>query len=76
MLQGILGVNWKTTLSGVTVILGVITKIIAEVHAKDWSAVLADAPNLLVDITAVLIGVGLIHAKDNDTTGIGVSASK
>jgi hypothetical protein len=50
--------NWKTTLAGVAAILSVITKIVTT-GAIDWQT---DAP-------AVMVGIGLIVAKDANVTG-------
>lgn len=57
--------NWKTTLSGIVAIAGVVVKLINNPTSMDAS-----------DVAAVTAGVGLLLAKDKDVTGVGVWAER
>lgn len=49
--------NWKTTLAGISAILAVVVKVINS-GALDWQT---DGP-------AILVGIGLLTAKDHDVS--------
>jgi hypothetical protein len=51
--------NWKTTLAGVLALAGVVTTY--------W---LPQFANEVAHVTGVLIGLGLIAAKDGNKTGV------
>lgn len=54
--------SWKTTTTGVLAIVTALASAVTNVlqnHPVDWTAVM----------TAVMAGVGLISAKDNNVTG-------
>ena len=50
--------NWKTTLAGVVAIAGVV--------AATW---LPEFQDEVAKVTGILVGLGLIVAKDSDKTG-------
>lgn len=50
--------NWKTTLTGVTMVLGAVT------------GYLSGTMTLELAIAAAITGLGFIFAKDNDKTGV------
>lgn len=54
--------NWKTTLSGILTIGGGIWMV--------WSGKVEEG------VTTIIAGVGLLIAKDYDTTGTGPTAKK
>lgn len=76
MLKKLLGINWKTTLPGILVIFGLITKIGAALRTKDFGTVFTSAQELIPDVIALLMGIGLIAAKASDVTGVGTQAAK
>jgi len=76
MFRRLLGINWKTTMAGIAVLAAVVGKLIAALKAKDFATVFTSGQELIPDITAVLVAVGLFNAKDNDTTGAGDAAKK
>jgi len=71
MLKKLLGINWKTTLPGILVLVGVVAKFANAVRQKDIGTVLMSTQELSVDIPLVLAGLGLITAKASDVTGTG-----
>ena len=71
MLKKLLGINWKTTLPGILVLVGVVAKFTNAVRQKDIGTVLMSTQELSVDIPLVLAGLGLITAKAQDVTGTG-----
>ncbi len=63
-------INWKTTLAGVTAILLAAGHILQLVTAGDlnWAA-------YITDVQSLIVGVGLIFAKDANVTGGTVAAT-
>lgn len=51
--------NWKTTLAGIVTIAGVVT--------ATWLPQYADE---VAKVTGVLVGLGLLAAKDGNKTGV------
>lgn len=76
MLKKLLGINWKTTLPGILAIVAVAGKIGLALRTKDLNAIFSNGQELIMDITVVLAGVGLIAAKASDVTGVGAAAAK
>jgi len=74
MLKKLLGINWKTTLPGILVIVGVGAKIANAWRTKDIGTVLSSTQELIPDVMLVLTGIGLITAKASDVTGAGTQA--
>lgn len=58
--------NWRTTSSGITAILAGITGIYFAYKANNLTAEVVSAA-----IGSILLGIGLIFAKDNNVTGTG-----
>ena len=56
--------SWKTTFLGVAAIIAVIAKWVQAGHIDP-----NDLPSLYSDIIQILLGIGLIAAKDFDVTG-------
>lgn len=73
--KGILGINWQTTVPGILVIIGVITKIAIAWRTKDLTTILTSTQELTIDIPLVLGGVGLLTAKAQNVTGVGTQAA-
>lgn len=72
----ILGINYKTVLAGVTVIVAAIGRILIAYRTKDFSAIFTDGQLVLTTIISIIAGLGLINAKDSNTTGVGANAKK
>jgi len=62
--------NWKTTVCGVSIILGVICAAIASLTDNDPST-MPDIPTIITTIVATLGGMGLILARDGKDGGVG-----
>lgn len=73
-MQRLLGINWKTTLAGITVLIAAVGRIIAAYRTKDFGAIFGDAQLVIETIGTVLIGLGLLSAKDSNVTGAGTTA--
>jgi hypothetical protein len=69
--QKLLGINWGTTLAGIAAIVAVIGKILLAYRTKDFSAIFSNGQELFADISLLLVGLGLIAAKDRNVTGVG-----
>lgn len=54
--------NWKTTSAGIIMVLGGITTLVFANHPLTSEAIMGAA-------TAILGGIGLMFAKDNNVTG-------
>jgi hypothetical protein len=57
-------INWKTTASGVALILGAITDVLNQFVTGQW-----DGTRLMAAYTALMGGIGLLAAKDGNVTG-------
>ena len=53
--------NWKTTAAGVAAVLTALGHALAQVSAGNFSS------SLDADLTAVVVGIGLIFAKDHNS---------
>ena len=56
--------SWKTTSTGIVMIAGGITRLLFAIKSGNFSE-----EAIMTTITAVLTGIGLIFAKDNNVTG-------
>lgn len=56
--------NWKTTSAGITMIVGGITGLYFAIKTQT-----VNEGTITATLTAVLGGIGLIYAKDNNVTG-------
>lgn len=74
MLTALLGVNWKTTLAGLSVIVAGLGRIVLAWKSRDFESVLTDGQLLLSTLIAVLAGLGLVKAKDQNIIGAGATA--
>jgi hypothetical protein len=74
ILQKILGLNWGTTLAGITVIVAAVGRIVLAYRTRDFEAIFSDGQLVLTTLTAILAGLGLISAKDRNVTGAGITA--
>lgn len=64
--------SWKTTASGISaIVIALFTLIIQPLTDNDPKTV----PNYEVAITAIIAGIGLITARDNDKTSAEVGAN-
>lgn len=61
--------SWKTTSAGILMIAGALTDIGFAIVNKDISK-----PEVMASITAIVGGVGLILARDNDKSSEDVGA--
>jgi H+/Cl- antiporter ClcA len=55
--------NWKTTSSGIVLIVGALVAIIFSAIAGTITQ-----DEIMTSVTAILAGIGLFFAKDSDTT--------
>jgi len=74
MLNKLLGINWKTTLAGISAIIAAIGRILVAYKTRDFAAILADGQLIIETITMIILGLGLLKAKDQNVTGTGVAA--
>lgn len=74
MLAKLLGINWKTTITGLMIIVGLVVKIIADVKTKDFQSAFTNLQLVVPDIIAFLMALGLLSAKDANVTGVGTVA--
>lgn len=72
----LLGINWKTTISGIMVIVALVGKVIVAVKTKDFGGAYTIFQELIPDVIALLVALGLLNAKDNNTTGAGEASKK
>lgn len=75
LINKILGLNWKTTLAGLTALGAVGASIIAALKARDFNAIFDNLPTFFTTLAVVLTALGLIKAKDQNVTGAGSQAA-
>lgn len=74
MLNKLLGLNWKTTLAGIAVIVAALGRIALAYKTKDFGAIFTDGQLVLSTLVGIIAGLGLIKAKDQNVTGTGATA--
>jgi len=75
-LSHVLGINWRTTILGVGVIVGAVGRIALAFRSKhyDFTALAEDGQLIMTTAGALLAGLGLVIAKDSSVTGVGSAA--
>lgn len=71
----LLGINWKTTLAGIAVIVAAGGRILVAYRTRDFESILTDGQLLLETLSLVIVGLGLAKAKDQNVTGTGSAAA-
>lgn len=74
MFEKLLGINWKTTLAGITAIVAACGRIAIAYRTKDFEALLTDGQLVMETVIALILGLGLLKAKDQNVTGTGTAA--
>ena len=74
ILQKLLGLNWGTTLTGITLIIAAISRIALAYKTRDFDAIFADTKLIMETLIALLAGFGFLKAKDASVTGAGTAA--
>lgn len=70
----ILGINFRTTLAGITSLAAIAGAILAAWKAKDFQAIFDNLPLFFTALAVVATALGLMKAKDQNVTGVGVAA--
>lgn len=70
----LLGLNWKTTLAGITAIIAAISRIAVAYRTRDFQAIFNDGQLIIETIGVLIVGLGLMTAKDQNVTGVGTAA--
>lgn len=75
-LNKVLGINWKTTILGIGVIVAAGGRFVLAFRSKnyDFTALAEDGQLIMTTLTGVLAGFGLTKAKDQNVTGTGSGA--
>ena|SRR5690349_25028895 len=75
-LNRIFGINWRTTILGLGVIVGAVGRITLAFRSKhyDFSALAEDGQLIMTTAGLLLSGLGLYIAKDASVTGVGTTA--
>lgn len=73
-MKRLLGINWKTTITGIGTLITVLGVILNAWRSKDFSTIFTQSQTLIPIVTGLLIGLGLISAKDGNVTGVGDKA--
>jgi hypothetical protein len=74
LFQKILGINWKTTLAGIAVVIAAVSRIAVAYRTRDFEAIFTDGQLILETLGILLAGLGLLRAKDANVTGVGTAA--
>lgn len=72
----VLGINWKTTILGIGVIVAAGGRFVLAFRSKnyDFSMLAEDGQLIMTTLTGILAGFGLTKAKDQNVTGTGSGA--
>lgn len=74
ILNRILGINYRTTILGIGVIVAAIGRVTLAYKARDFTSLANDGQLIAETVTALLAGLGLLIAKDSSVTGVGAQA--
>lgn len=74
MFDKLLGINWKTTLAGITSLMAIAGAMFAAWKAKDFQAIFDNMPLFFTALGVVITALGLMKAKDQNVTGTGATA--
>lgn len=70
----ILGINWRTTLAGIAAIVAAVSRIAIAYRTRDFEAIFTDGQFILTTVFGIIVGLGLLKAKDQSVTGAGANA--
>lgn len=73
-LNKILGINYRTTILGIGVIVAAVGRLVLAYKAKDFTSLANDGQLIAETVAALLAGLGLFVAKDSSVTGTGSQA--
>lgn len=73
-LAKILGINYRTTILGIGVIVAATSRIAIAYRTRDFEALANDGQLIAETVAALLAGFGLFIAKDSTVTGAGTLA--
>lgn len=67
----LLGINWKTTLGGLALVVAAVGRIVLAYKTRDFEAIFADTKLIMETVIALIAGLTLTQAKDQNVTGAG-----
>jgi hypothetical protein len=73
-LNSLVGINYKTTIAGLAAIVAAAGRIALAWKARDVMAIVQDGQLILETVGLVVVGLGLLKAKDESVTGTGSQA--
>jgi hypothetical protein len=73
-IKQLLGINWQTTLAGMALIAAAVGRIAVAYRTRDFAAILDDTKLVFETLIAIIAGLGLTKAKDQNVTGAGPGA--
>lgn len=74
LLNRIFGINYRTSIAGVGVIVAAVSRVALAWKAQDFAALANDGQLIVETVAALLAGLGLFIAKDSSVTGAGTQA--
>ena len=67
-------INYKTTSAAIGLLITTLGVILNAWRTKDFGTIFTQSQTLIPIITGILLGLGLLNAKDNNVSGAGVAA--
>jgi hypothetical protein len=74
VLNRIFGINYRTSLVGIGIIVTAVSRVVIAWRAKDFTALADDGQLIMGTAASLLAGLGLYIAKDANVTGAGALA--
>lgn len=74
MFQKLLGINWKTTMTGIGALVAVLGVILNAWRTKDFGTIFTQGQTVIPIVMGILTALGMFSAKDSNVIGAGVAA--
>lgn len=71
IISKLLGINYRTTLAGFMAIVAAVGRIAVAYRTRDFEAIITDGQLIIETVGIIMLGLGLMKAKDQSVTGAG-----
>lgn len=74
ILKKLMGINYKTTMTGIAALMAVLGVILNAWRTKDFQTIFTQGQTVIPIVMGILTALGMFSAKDANVTGAGASA--